>query len=52
MDPAVEETLKNFPPGPLCAYRSQASFCWKKMGLTMQGADAILLKVDAHNIKA
>ncbi|KAI9565796.1 hypothetical protein GHT06_009591 [Daphnia sinensis] len=44
MEPELKEILKDFPPGPLCKYRSKASFNWKDMSLLIQGKDALILK--------
>lgn len=37
--------LKDFPPGPLDAYRKDASFNWKEMALFLEGEDILRFKV-------
>ncbi|GFO08944.1 acyl-CoA oxidase [Plakobranchus ocellatus] len=36
--------LKNFPPGPLDAYRKDASFDWKQMALFLEGEELLRYK--------
>ncbi|KAH9525616.1 acyl-Coenzyme A oxidase [Bulinus truncatus] len=36
--------LKDFPPGPLDAYRKDASFNWKEMALFLEGEDILKFK--------
>ncbi|XP_059144603.1 peroxisomal acyl-coenzyme A oxidase 3-like [Physella acuta] len=36
--------LKDFPPGPLDAYRKDASFNWKEMALFLEGEDILRFK--------
>ena len=37
--------LKDFPPGPLDAYRKDASFDWKQMALFLEGEELLRYKV-------
>lgn len=37
--------LKDFKPGPLDEYRSQASFDWKEMAVTIENSETLKFKV-------
>lgn len=37
--------LPDLPGGPLQAYRTRASFCWKELALFLEGEDMLRLKV-------
>ncbi|XP_032711614.1 peroxisomal acyl-coenzyme A oxidase 3 isoform X1 [Lontra canadensis] len=40
----AEALLPDLPKGPLQAYRSRASFCWKELALFLEGEDVLRLK--------
>jgi acyl-CoA oxidase len=42
------ELLPDFPPGPLDAYRNQASFDWKKLRLFLEDESITEFKVVAN----
>ena len=50
MDSDIDQTLQDFPPGPLSPYRKSASFKWKEIRLVMEGKDSLLLKVSLYPI--
>lgn len=41
----ADALLPDLPKGPLQAYRSRASFCWKELALFLEGEDVLRLKV-------